>query len=134
MRPYLTAIFFTLGGAAVALAAIDQPVKLDTGLVSGTPGKIPKSGSSRAFLTLRRRSAICVGSRLSRRRNGTACGPRISSATRACRAEPEEAAVVEVQRKGGAPKGPAAALKAMPLPREPAEAPPVRPTARIVCS
>src|SRR5579862_2394987 len=39
MRPYLTAIFFTLGGAAVALAAIDQPVKLDTGMVSGTSGK-----------------------------------------------------------------------------------------------
>ncbi len=39
MRPYLTAIVFTLGGTAVALAAIDQPVKLDTGLVSGMPGK-----------------------------------------------------------------------------------------------
>src|SRR5580698_2667025 len=39
MRPYLTAIFFTLGGTAAALAAIDQPVKLDTGLVSGAPGK-----------------------------------------------------------------------------------------------
>jgi para-nitrobenzyl esterase len=38
MRPYLTALLFTLGGA-VALAAIDQPVKLDTGLVSGAPGK-----------------------------------------------------------------------------------------------
>jgi para-nitrobenzyl esterase len=39
MRPYLTALILTLGGAAVALAAIDQPVKLDTGLVSGAPGK-----------------------------------------------------------------------------------------------
>ncbi len=39
MRPYFTSIFFTLGGTAVALAAIDQPVKLDTGLVSGAPGK-----------------------------------------------------------------------------------------------
>src|SRR5579863_7763713 len=39
MRPYLAAIILTLGGAAVALAAIDQPVKLDTGLVSGVPGK-----------------------------------------------------------------------------------------------
>lgn len=39
MRPFFTAIFFTLGGTAVALAAIDQPVKLDTGLISGEPGK-----------------------------------------------------------------------------------------------
>ncbi len=39
MRTHLTAIFFTLGATAVALAAIDQPVKLDTGMVSGVQGK-----------------------------------------------------------------------------------------------
>src|SRR5450631_3788030 len=39
MRPYLTAILFTLASAGTALAAIDQPVKTDTGLLSGIPGK-----------------------------------------------------------------------------------------------
>ena len=38
MRPLLTATLLTFGGAAIALAAIDQPVKLDSGIVSGTPG------------------------------------------------------------------------------------------------
>ena len=38
MRPHLTALFLTLGGAAATLAAVDQPVKLDTGLVSSAPG------------------------------------------------------------------------------------------------
>jgi len=39
MRPYFTAILLTLWGTATALAAIDQPVKLDTGMVAGRPGK-----------------------------------------------------------------------------------------------
>ena len=39
MRTFLTAILFTFAGSAVALAAIDQPVKLDSGLISGTTGK-----------------------------------------------------------------------------------------------
>ncbi|HEY1759062.1 MAG TPA: carboxylesterase family protein [Bryobacteraceae bacterium] len=39
MRFYLTSILFLLAGSGVALAAIDTPVKTDTGLVSGAPGK-----------------------------------------------------------------------------------------------
>jgi len=39
MRPLLTATLLTFGGAAIALAATDQPVKLDSGMISGTPGK-----------------------------------------------------------------------------------------------
>lgn len=42
MRPFLITTLFTFGGAAVALAAIDQPVKLDSGMVSGAPGKNPE--------------------------------------------------------------------------------------------
>ncbi len=38
-RPPVAAILLTLGGSLAALAAIDQPVKLDTGMVSGAPGK-----------------------------------------------------------------------------------------------
>src|SRR5271155_2380843 len=39
MRSCLPSTFFLLAGSAVALAAIDTPVKTDTGLVSGAPGK-----------------------------------------------------------------------------------------------
>ena len=39
MRTFLTTLLLTLGCSAIAVAAIDQPVKLDTGSVSGMPGK-----------------------------------------------------------------------------------------------
>src|ERR1700739_3165577 len=39
MPRHLTTTFLLLASAALALAAIDQPVKLDTGLLSGIPGK-----------------------------------------------------------------------------------------------
>ena len=51
MRPYFTALILTLGGAAVALAAIDQPVKVETGMISGVPGKnLPASAADLARL------------------------------------------------------------------------------------
>ncbi len=39
MRPYLTTILLTFACSAAALAAIDQPVKLDSGMLSGASGK-----------------------------------------------------------------------------------------------
>ncbi len=42
MRPFLTSFLFMFGGTALALAAIDQPVKLDAGMVSAVAGKNPE--------------------------------------------------------------------------------------------
>jgi para-nitrobenzyl esterase len=39
MRTYLSVILITFAGASLALAAIDQPVKTETGLLSSVPGK-----------------------------------------------------------------------------------------------
>lgn len=39
MRPRISTLLFALASAATAFAAIDQPVKLETGLVSGISGK-----------------------------------------------------------------------------------------------
>ena len=65
--------------------AEDAPVRVAGGLVAGRPAATPRSGSSKASRSPRRRSATCAGARLGRWWPGRASGRPTSSAPTACR-------------------------------------------------
>ena len=88
--------------STVTYAAISDPVKIDTGMVSGRQEQIPTCESIVEFPMRHHPWAICAGELLRPRLIGTACVRPTSSALNACRpvAEPKTRMLRDFKQNG----------------------------------